>query len=64
MSIEILIFDNLKISERTKINRLEEKPCAGMTIHVAAKREQSRVYSAFVRDGAGAQNKRRDFVSS
>jgi len=29
MSIEIWIFDNLKVSEGKIINRLKEKPCVG-----------------------------------
>jgi len=45
-------------------HQIKEKACDGMTIQEAARREQSRVYSVFVRDGARGQNKRRAFVSS
>jgi len=61
---EILIIKKSKIIGRTKIIKLKQNRVMAMTIHVAAMCEQSRVYSAFVRDEASGQDKRRDFVSS
>jgi len=56
--------DRIKDFRKNQNHQIKEKACDGMTIQEAARREQSRVYSAFVRDGACGQNNRRAFVSS